>query len=629
MCGIVGKIFLDFDKSVNSELIQRMMDIIAHRGPDGEGKFISGPVGLGHRRLSIIDLNTGDQPMCNEDETIWIVFNGEIYNYIELREDLIKRGHKFRSTSDTEVIIHLYEEKGAECVQDLQGMFTFAIWDSRASILFIARDRVGIKPLYYADTGHAVLFGSELKSLLVDPDVSRDLNPQVIETFLTFNYVPGSETLFRNINKLEPGHYILVQRKGVTKRQYWDLLFQPSMEFNSLEQSAEALSEILKQTVTDHMISDVPVGFLASGGVDSTAILSYAVEETDKTIQTFTVGFSDSDFADERPYARLAAKRFGSTHHEITISSDEFRNFLPDYTWYMEEPVCEPPAVALYYISKLARNHVKVLISGEGGDEAFAGYPEYRNYLIFEKFKKICGPFKAVFGKVLEIVGNMTYISRIRKYAPLMRLLPDQYFYSRVGSPVGFLFRNRSELYSSELLHSVDTSGPARLMKQFYENNKNQGLLNQMLYIDTKTYLPDDLLVKADKMTMANSLELRVPFLDHKVLEFAAKLPVKFKVNKFETKCVLKQAFKDRVPAEIINRKKTGFPVPIRKWVSNELKDYISDILLSRQAISRGYFQSKALEKLIKENSIHNENTDEIFLLLVLELWHQQFVDTP
>jgi asparagine synthase (glutamine-hydrolysing) len=254
MCGIVGKIYLGFEQPVNSELIQRMMDIIAHRGPDGEGKFISGPIGLGHRRLSIIDLNTGDQPMCNEDETIWIVFNGEIYNFIELRKNLIKQGHKFRSTSDTEVIIHLYEEKGAECVQDLQGMFTFAIWDSRTSILFIARDRVGIKPLYYADTGRAIVFGSELKSLLVDPDVSRDLNPQAIETFLTFNYVPGSETLFRNINKLEPGHYILVQRKKVTKKQYWDLLFQPSMEFNSLEQAAVALSELLRQTVNDHMI---------------------------------------------------------------------------------------------------------------------------------------------------------------------------------------------------------------------------------------------------------------------------------------------------------------------------------------------------------------------------------------
>ena len=289
--------------------------------------------------------------------------------------------------------------------------------------------------------------------------------------------------------------------------------------------------------------------------------------------------------------------------------------------------MCEPPAVALHYISKLARKHVKVLISGEGGDEAFAGYPEYRNYLIFEKFKKISGPFKTVFGKVLEIAGNKHHNTRIRKYAPLLHLSPDQYFYSRVGSPVGFLCHNRSELFSSDLLESIDTSGPAQLMKRYNEKIRNHNFLNKMLYIDTKTWLPDDLLVKADKMTMANSLELRVPFLDHKVLEFAAKLPVEFKVNKLKTKCVLKQAFKDRVPAEIINRKKTGFPVPFEKWVNNELKGFIADTLMSQRAIERGYFQRKSLQNLIRKNSIYGENTDEIFLLLVIELWHQQFVD--
>jgi asparagine synthase (glutamine-hydrolysing) len=628
MCGICGKLFYDPYAAVSPDLMRRMTQSIAHRGPDGEGTYFSGPVGLGHLRLAIIDLKTGAQPMTNEDGTLWIVFNGEIYNFPELRRELLAKGHRFTSTTDTEVIIHLYEEYGPECLPRLRGMFAFAIWDDSNRTLFLARDRVGIKPLYYVDTGAAFLFASEIKALLVDPDVSRTVDPQVVDKFFTFLYLAGRETLFKDIYKLEPGHYLVIKNGRVTDGKYWDLHFERNRSWKSIGQAAESLHELFAKTVKEHMISDVPVGILLSGGVDSTAVLSAAVEETDKRIKTFTVGFQSEDFDDERPYARMAAERFGTEHHEITLSPEEFSSFLPSYVWHMEEPVCEAPAIALYYVSKLARKTVTVLLSGEGGDEAFGGYNKYRNLLMLEKAKSLAGPFKGVLSHCINAASSLNGLARIGKYASLIKPRLSDYYYSLNSSPFSYFNQNRNRLYSDEFLAGVSVEKSTEIIRQLFDRVEGRPLLDQMLYVDTKTWLPDDLLIKADKITMANSLELRVPLLDHLVLEFAAGLPPHYKVRGLETKRVLKRAFSRTIPKAILKRRKTGFPVPLRKWMQHDLRDYAHDILLSERARQRGYFRKGQMEAALAEAG-RGSMAKELFSLLTLELWHREFVDSP
>ena len=628
MCGICGKLVFDSEEKVSAELVDRMMNVISHRGPDGQGKYLSGPVGLGHARLAIIDLSTGDQPMTNEDGSIWLVYNGEIYNFQELRDALIKKGHTFRSTCDTEVIVHLYEEYGVECAKHLQGMFAFALWDARQKALYLARDRVGIKPLYYANLGKALVFGSEIKSILCDPAVKREVNPEAVHKFLTFLYLPGNDTLFKGIHKLEPGHYLFVKDGKVQDKQYWDLRFDPVENGKSLTETADELYQLLRKTVKEHMISDVPVGVLLSGGVDSTAILSCAVQETNKRMATFTIGFGGEEFADERPFARLAAERFGTEHHEITISPQEFSDFLPAYVWHMEEPVCEAPAIALYYVSQLARRHVKVVLSGEGGDEAFAGYQNYRNLMLFEQLKKTAGPFNGLLSSVTGALGHMNGSARFKKYAPLFKAPLASYYYSRVGSPFSYFNTRRNELCTGDFLGTANSAAVVQIVDKLFSRVERQPLLNQMLYVDTKTWLPDDLLVKADKMTMANSLELRVPLLDHLVLEFAAKLPARFKVRGTMTKRILKEAFKNKIPSEIIHRRKTGLPVPLKKWMRSELNGHVREVLLNGRSLNRGYFRKDGIERLLQQNQVDGTLMKEVFSLLTLEMWHAAFVDS-
>jgi asparagine synthase (glutamine-hydrolysing) len=632
MCGICGKLYFDSARRVNEEQLDRMMEAISHRGPDGQGKFNAGPVGLGHTRLAIIDLSTGDQPMANEDSTIWLVYNGEVYNFHELREELIRKGHTFRSTSDTEVIIHLYEEYGPGCAARLRGMFAFALWDDKAKTLFLARDRVGIKPLYYVNTGKALLFASEIKSLLCDPEVGREVDPKAIHRFLTFLYLPGDETLVKGIRKLEPGHYLIVNGGQVTCQRYWDLQFKAVAPGQTMVEACDALREILQKTVRDHLISDVPLGVLLSGGVDSTVVLSCAAQETSKRIKTFTIGFGGEEFDDERPFARLAAERFGTEHHEITISARDFSSFLPTYVRHMEEPVCEAPAVALHYVAKLARQHVKVVLSGEGGDEAFAGYQTYRNLLLLERLKGIAGPLKGMLGSGISLVSGWNGFSRFKKYAPLCETPLAAYYYSRVGTPFSYFNQHRKELCTPDFFASADFEGCAQIVSDLFARVDRQAAqqpaLHRMLYVDTKTWLPDDLLIKADKMTMANSLELRVPLLDHPVLEFAAGLPPHFKVKGWTTKRVLKEAFKNRIPREVIERRKTGLPVPLRRWMRNDLGDFVREVVLSESSISRGYFRKSGIERLLERNARDGGLMKEVFSLLTLELWHTEFLNS-
>jgi asparagine synthase (glutamine-hydrolysing) len=641
MCGIVGKFYLDGQTPIEPELIQRMTDIIAHRGPDGAGKYISGPLGLGHRRLSIIDLRpAGAQPMCNEDKTVWIVFNGEIYNYLELRQELVRKGHQFSSTTDTEVIVHLYEEYGEKCVSLLRGMFAFGIWDERKKSLLLARDRVGIKPLYFINTGKALLFASEIKSLLVDSAIQHSANLRAIDRFLTYYYLPGNETLFKDIYKLEPGHYLTVKNGQIVNKQYWDLSFQISSQWTSIDQAVEALQQLLSRTVKDHMISDVPVGVLLSGGVDSTGVLRYAAEHSDKPLNTFTVGFSGATFADERPYAKMAAEKFQTTHHDLTITAKDFRDFLPKYVWHMEEPVCEPPGISLYYVSRLARqNSVKVLLSGEGGDEAFAGYPKYRNLLVLERLKKAFGPAKDLLAAALKMMGLFTGKDN-RHYRICINSEMQNYYYGLAATPETPFNRQKGLLYSGDFAKSLGDYPSNLPTLNLFSNVHDKSNLQKMLYVDTKSWLPDDLLVKADKMTMATSVELRVPLLDHQILEFAASLPTQFKVHGKTMKRVLKMALQESVPEKILKRKKAGFPLPFDSWLKTELRDFVNDTILSQNTALDSYFDKAAVRKMVEKqqggtsNDRYNRNgkaqhaldySREIFSLLVLELWHNEF----
>jgi len=639
MCGIVGKINLDNQTPVEAELIRRMTDVIAHRGPDGIGKHMSGPVGLGHRRLAIIDLRpAAAQPICNEDKTVWIVFNGEIYNFHELRTELEGRGHRFKSATDTEVIIHLFEEYGVECVTRLNGMFAFAIWDERKKLLFLARDRVGIKPLYYVNTGKSLLFGSEIKSLLVDPSVQREVSPRSIDRFLTYYYLPGNETLFKDIYKLDPGHYLTVSNGKIVDHEYWNLSFRTPNQWTNIEDAVESLQKLLSRTIKNHMISDVPVGVLLSGGLDSTGVLRYAAEHSDKPINTFTVGFSGATFADERPYAKMAADKFRTIHHDLTLTAQDFQDFLPKYVWHMEEPVCEPPAISLYHISRLARQcSVKVLLSGEGGDEAFAGYPKYRNLMVLERLKSAFGPAKGLLSVALKMAEYFTGKEN-RHYRSCVNSRMEDYYYGLSATPESPFNRQKRSLYKSNFSALFGDCHSNKPTHRLFSKMKGKSPLEKMLYVDTKSWLPDDLLIKADKMTMATSVELRVPLLDHQVLEFAASLPTKFKVRGTALKRVLRLALQESVPGKILTRKKEGFPLPYDHWLKTELRDFVNDTILSKNTFLEAYFNKAALQEILAKQQRYSsysgnggnaqhalDYSREVFSLLVLELWHKEF----
>jgi asparagine synthase (glutamine-hydrolysing) len=626
VCGICGKLDFDPGATVERSLVLSMLSTIRHRGPDDEGTYCAPQVGLGHRRLSIIDLTTGHQPLSNEDGSVWIVLNGEIYNYRELRPALEAQGHVFRTQTDTEVIVHLYEQYGRACVDKLRGMFAFAIWNARERELFLARDRVGIKPLYYTVTNHSLVFGSEIKALLADPELTPEVDPAMIDRFLSFYFVPGEATLFRGIRRLGPGHYLVARDGKVVTHQYWDLEFSESDI--SLQEAESRFLELLDETVRLHMISDVPVGVLLSGGVDSTAILRYAVGKTPYPLSSYTLGFSEAVEADERPYAKLAADRCGSQHHEMTISAQDFASFMPKYVWHMEEPVCEPQAVALYYVSRMARDDVKVLLSGEGGDEAFAGYALYRNLLWLERLKTALGPFKGLARRAMA-AGHYLGSRRVAKYAQLLDIPLESCYYSRTSSPFRFFNSSTKDLYAADFLEHVNKGFSVEMVKDCFEKAEGASVVNRLLYCDTKTSLPDDLLVKADKMTMANSLELRVPFLDHKLLEFAASLPANYKVRWFETKYVMKRALRGLVPDKILKRRKVGFPVPDETWLRGELKPWLCELLLDPATLSRGYFNRGCIERLISENVRTGSYPKEVFSLATLELWHRAFLKQP
>ncbi|HEY0781294.1 MAG TPA: asparagine synthase (glutamine-hydrolyzing), partial [Thermoanaerobaculia bacterium] len=620
MCGIAG--VLRFDPSARVELaaLQAMADTIAHRGPDDEGYFVDGNVGLAHRRLSIIDLAGGAQPLFNEDRSVVVVLNGEIYNYAELTERLAQRGHRFRSASDTEVIVHGYEERREEVVEDLRGMFAFALWDRRRRRLLLARDRLGIKPLYYHLSPRHLAFASEIKALLELPDVPREIDPEALDLYLSLRYVPGPRTLFRGIRKLEPGHLLVWDAKGLRSRRYWDLPRGEEATGDSVHPFAEQLAE----SVRLHLVSDVPLGIFLSGGLDSTSILAMAGEVDPRPYKTFTVGYepisSEAREANEFTYARLAAESFRAEHRELTLADVDFQDWIADLVWHLDEPLADPACVPLFFISRLARRDITVVLSGEGADEILGGYTMYRRMLGFERIHRLAPGSLA---KLAPLVAGWAPEGRMSR---AVRLL---------GQPLQSRFRGVSRAFfpelKAELLGRDGTGDGSSLVDEVFDRHfaaiAGAPPLEQMLYVDTKTWLADELLAKADKMTMANSQELRVPFLDHRLVEFAARLPPSAKVRAGSGKVLLREAMDGRVPEAIIDRTKKGFPVPVASLL-RRLGGFTRDLLLDPRSACTSCFDPAVIGRLLDEHergTVRREH--ELWSLLVFELWHGLFID--
>ncbi|MEW6735362.1 MAG: asparagine synthase (glutamine-hydrolyzing), partial [Acidobacteriota bacterium] len=592
MCGICGIVAFDLAEPINPELIRRMNDQMQHRGPDDYGYYLNNNVALGHRRLSIIDLNGGHQPISNEDDTLWIVFNGEIFNHNLLRRELELKGHIFRTNSDTEAIVHCYEEYGSSCAEKLRGMFAFAIWDQLRHQLLIVRDRLGKKPIYYYQNNKFFIFASEIKSLLVHPAVEAEIDLLALDHYLSLRYVPGPLTMFKNIFKLQPGHRLICNEKGVHVEKYWELEFHERQPRPLPEEVAE-FRALLKDCVKMRLMSEVPLGVFLSGGLDSSSIVALMSELGGARIKTFSIGYQGDNNVNELGYARTIAHHFDTEHYEFQLKAKEFGDFISDLVWYMDEPIADSASIPLYFISKLAREHVTVALSGEGADEMLAGYSIYQRMLTLEAIHKFYRPIAAIAQPFcLKLAPSL----KVRKYLLL------------AGLPFAMRYRGVSNALSDDLkqemwaLPSLGEEGDITgLLRKYLQSVDNVALLNQMLFVDTKVWLPDDLLVKADKMTMANSLELRTPFLDHVLMEYTAALPVSLKLHHGSGKFLLKAAMSKALPAQIIHRTKQGFPTPIKQWLNNELSAQTRTILLAPDSKVRSFFNIDKVSALLAE----------------------------
>ncbi len=624
MCAICGIVNFSAADHVEAALLGEMAATLAHRGPDDEGYFLDGQVGLGHRRLSIIDLGGGKQPIFNEDRSAVIIFNGEIYNFLDLRPKLTAAGHSFATRSDTETILHAYEEYGDDCVDYLRGMFAFAIWDRRRRRLLLARDRLGVKPLYYFLGSRFLAFASEIKALLAIPSVSREVDPEALDLYFSLRYVPGPRTLFRNILRLQPGHLLVLDENGVRIRKYWDIQYQ---EPDGAPPSAllKRFEELLEESVRLRLIAEVPLGVFLSGGLDSSAVLATMSRTAgDNELKTFSIGYeaagAEEDEANELPYARLAAGAFAADHHEFLASATDFEDFLPSLIWHLDEPLADSSCIPLYFISRQAREYVTVVLSGEGADEILAGYGIYPRMLALDRAYRWDPAWAA---RLSSWVANLTPWEVVRRYARLC------------GVPFEARYRGVSFGLNPEVRHRLLGEERVQLADQlldgifgdYFRSASNTSILNRMLYADAKVWLPDDLLVKADKMTMANGLELRVPFLDHKLVEFAATLPVDLKLNG-NGKVLLRQAMRGRLPEPILRRSKKGFPTPIAPWLRSSLAGFARQVLLSPDSASARFLDRRGIEQILLEHERRRaERSADIWTLLVFELWHSVFID--
>jgi asparagine synthase (glutamine-hydrolysing) len=625
MCGICGVYNGHSQEAVSPQLIAQMTGLIAHRGPDDSGSYITGPLGLGFARLSIIDLAGGHQPMCNENGEIWIVFNGEIWNYQLLRQELQAKGHQFRSNSDTETVVHAYEEYGVDCIARLHGMFGLAIWDGPRKRLLLARDRVGKKPLYYTRVDGALLFASEIKSLLCHPRVKRIADTQALADFLSVRYVPAPATLFANIFKVKPGHWLLYEDGNVREACYWDYTFRKlEAEPLPIEAYVQGIKQHVQRAVEERMMADVPVGALLSGGVDSSIITGVMSQLTSQQVKTFAVGFDHPAYS-ELPYARLVADHFGTDHHELMINSADMTNYWPLLTWHRDEPVSEPSDIGVYLIAKLARQHVKVVLSGEGGDELFAGYPKYVVDWLASYYHIV--PTTVRERAIQPLIERLPYSMRkIKTAARTISTPAPQRWMNWFGI---FNGRLKEDLLAAETQAIIDMDA-SRQFRYWLERNPQRDDLSSMLYLDTKIWLPDNLLMKSDKMTMAASLETRIPLLDYQLMEYAASIPSHLKIKGLKAKYLLKRAFADVLPAPILARKKMGFNVPTGLWFREGQRSLITQLLLSERLRDRGYFNADCIARMVRDHlEGHTNYQAQLFTLASLELWFRVFIDSP
>ena len=624
MCGIAGIYHIKTFEPVREDLLKAMTDALVHRGPDDEGFYCSGPIGLGHRRLSIIDLADGHQPMTNEDRTVWVVFNGEIYNFTELHGFLESKGHRFQTRSDTEVIVHLYEEMGESCFGELRGMFSIAIWDDRKKKLILARDRVGKKPLYYYHDGSKLLFASEIKAILQVPGISRDIDIEALSDYFSFLYVPAPKSIFKKIRKVLPGHYVVASPNGLRETQYWDLSFAKTEELTE-EKWCEKLSEALHEAVKIRLMSEVPLGAFLSGGVDSSSVVAMMQKTIGSPVVTSSIGFEEKEF-NELPYARSVSSYFGTDHHEQMVRPDAVA-VLQKLVWHYDEPFADSSAVPTYYVSKVARQHVTVALSGDGGDENFAGYRRYyfdqrenyiRNWLP-------AGVRQPVFGALASLYPKADWAPQIFRgkatFQNLARSPIDAYFRSVAACQSEL----KGELLHGDIQRQLADYDSVNVLREYYNKADTDDLLSKVQYVDIKTYLTDDILAKVDRASMAVSLEVRAPILDHKFMELAARIPSTLKLRGLNGKYIFKKMLEQRLPQAIVRRPKMGFAVPLARWFRGELKDMAYDVIVGSKADD--LLQPNTVARIWAEHQGgFRDRSTELWTLLMFRLWQRQFL---
>jgi asparagine synthase (glutamine-hydrolysing) len=623
MCGIAGRFNFDPARPVDPQVLAAMTDTIAHRGPDASGYFRGPGVGLGHRRLSIIDLATGDQPLGNEDGQVQVVFNGEIYNFAEVRADLVSRGHRFKTSSDTEIIVHGYEEWGERCVERFRGMFAFALWDARQRRLLLARDRLGVKPLYYAELpGVGLVFGSEIKALLQDPDVSRDWRPEAVDAYLTLLYVPAPETIYRAVRRLPPAHVLVAERGRVTTTRYWNLEFTGDGDPRREDQYLEELDALLREAVGLRLISDVPLGAFLSGGIDSSTVVSYMKDTSASAPVTIAVGFEQREY-DEVEHARTVAEHLDCEFHALT-ASPEIEQLLPRLAWHFDEPFADSSAVPTYYVSKAARELVTVALSGDGGDELWAGYAHHRVEQMEHRARAALGGARHVaswIGRALPLSVKGARSLRHLGVSP-----EDAYALKHVNGT--FEQDAKSRLYSGDFARRVNGFDPLQTLRAAHRACASSQLLDRVMYADASTYMIDDVLTKVDRMSMAVSLEAREPLLDHKLLEFAARVPPSLKLKDGRSKYLLRRLLERRVPRSISERGKSGFAAPIGEWLRGPLSGMASELLLDGRLKARGLFVDAEVRRLWNDHTARRaDHPHRLWQLLMLELWFRTFID--
>lgn len=622
MCGICGWLNYDLAAAVDQNLLFAMNQTMTHRGPDGDGIYCNQNFGMGHRRLSIIDLEAGKQPLANEDNSVWVSFNGEIYNYLELIASLKAKGHRFRTKSDTEVLVHLYEEKGVDMLADLRGMFAFSIWDEKNRRLFIARDRIGKKPLYYYHNDNFLLYGSEIKALLRSGLIEKNVDLNALDHYLSFLYVPTPLSIFQGIQKLPAGHYLVCENGNVDVRQYWDLEYRNhGGAHKSDKHYLEKFHEIFYEAVRIRLRSDVPLGAFLSGGIDSSAVVSVMADINPGKVETLSIGFEESEY-NELDYAKEISETFGCRYNEFIVSSD-IAGIISTLVGFFDEPFADPSFIPTYYVSKATRQKVTVALSGDGGDESMAGYSRHAIEVLEHRIRRISrflpkSLLSATHALLPEGVKGRNIIGNLA-------CSPDE---AAARKHYNLLFNKqlKGKLYADSM-HISDFS---ERFRNFYNATSASNALDKALYLDIKTYLADDILVKVDRMSMAVGLEVRAPLLDHKVLEFLATVPPDLKLRNGITKFILKNFLQHKIPAHILNRKKQGFRLPIEVWLKKDLKEFTEDLLFGISFKNRMLFNSKFIEKMWQDFVTgRRDYAHHIWQLLILEIWFQKYIDVP